>query len=127
MFILLVLTRFLVNIFWYRGMDPDTCAIPLLTSLGDLLGTVFLLSVFYLLRAMNDMSALPAEASEAALVSSGLAASIDPETVKGVVYATVNSVVSTSTGQLSAVPSDVISTTVATLLQHTVSLATQSA
>ncbi|KAH9403051.1 hypothetical protein TYRP_015817 [Tyrophagus putrescentiae] len=124
--ILLVLTRFLVNIFWYRGMDPDTCAIPLLTSLGDLLGTVFLLSVFYLLRAMGDSSAMPAETSEATLVSSAMAASIDPETVKGVVYATVSSVaaaVSTSGSVLPTTTTTVISSTMATLFQTTTAAA----
>lgn len=89
--ILLTLTRFLVNAFWYRGMDPDTCAIPLLTSLGDLLGTVFLLSVFYTLQNAGDISALPAEVAEQTLVSSGLAASIHPSGLGDALYATVNS------------------------------------
>lgn len=111
-------------------MDPDTCAIPLLTSLGDLLGTVFLLSVFYFLRAMKDMSAMPAESSEASLVSSAMAANINPEAVKGVVYATLTSISSTLSSTSPAVESasgDVIKSTVATLLQHTVNLVTQSA
>ena len=90
---MLILARFLVNIFWNRGMDPDTCAIPLLTSLGDLLGTVFLLSVFYMLRSMGDITAFPAENSDPSLVSSALAADIQHQAMGDILYKAVDSLV----------------------------------
>ena len=36
--LLLYFCRLLVYWFWSRGSDPDNCAIPYLTALGDLLG-----------------------------------------------------------------------------------------
>lgn len=57
-FILMVATRFVVHLLWYRGMDPDTCAIPLLTAVGDLLGTVFLLFVFHILFWSGNSAAV---------------------------------------------------------------------
>lgn len=73
---------------------------------------------------MGDISAMPAETSEASLVSSAMAANIDPEAVKGVIYATLTSI-TTNTTPLPEVTGDVISSTVATLLQTTVNLVTQ--
>lgn len=57
MLILLVLTRYLVHLMWYTGKDPDTTVIPLLTSAGDFLGTVFLLAIFNILSLAGDSSA----------------------------------------------------------------------
>lgn len=48
-----------MDIVWYLRYDPDTSAIPILTSMGDILGTVFLYVVFLLLRCLNDNSASP--------------------------------------------------------------------
>nr|XP_027202658.1 solute carrier family 41 member 2-like isoform X1 [Dermatophagoides pteronyssinus] len=55
-FLLLILTRFFVDFVWWLKCDPDTSAIPILTSMGDILGTVFLYCVFILLRLIGDQS-----------------------------------------------------------------------
>ena len=46
--ILLKFANFLVSHLWRRGIDPDSAAIPYLTSLGDLLGGVLLSLAVYL-------------------------------------------------------------------------------
>lgn len=56
-FLLLILTRFFVDFVWWLRCDPDTSAIPILTSLGDIFGTVFLYIVFILLQLIGDQSA----------------------------------------------------------------------
>lgn len=56
---LLIITRIVVNIVWHAKADPDTCAIPILTAIGDIMGTVLLLGVFCLLNSLGDASALP--------------------------------------------------------------------
>ena len=53
------MTRFFVDFVWWLHYDPDTSAIPILTSLGDILGTVFLYIVFILLQFIGDQSAAP--------------------------------------------------------------------
>ncbi|XP_046919629.2 solute carrier family 41 member 1 isoform X1 [Dermatophagoides farinae] len=57
--LLLIVTRFFVDFVWWLHYDPDTSAIPILTSLGDILGTVFLYIVFILLQFIGDQSAAP--------------------------------------------------------------------
>ena len=37
----------MVHKMWQQGVDPDNCAIPYLTALGDLLGKEILLITFY--------------------------------------------------------------------------------
>ena len=44
---LLAFAEFLVAWLWTRGTDPDSAAIPYLTSLGDLLGGILLSGAFY--------------------------------------------------------------------------------
>ena len=39
-------------------MNPDMSAIPILTALGDLLGSAFLLIAFGLLEKLNDPNAV---------------------------------------------------------------------
>jgi cation transporter-like permease len=48
-FILLYICYNLVHIFWSFGINPDNASIPILTSLGDLLASAFLLVVFIIL------------------------------------------------------------------------------
>ncbi len=57
-FILLYICYNLVHIFWSFGINPDNASIPILTSLGDLLGSAFLLVVFIILEKMNDPNAI---------------------------------------------------------------------
>ncbi len=45
---LLKLSTWLVDFLWSKGIDPDSAAIPYLTSLGDLLGGALLSSAVYL-------------------------------------------------------------------------------
>jgi len=44
--VLLLICARLVHAIWDRGFDPDQLAIPLMTALGDLLGTVALVACF---------------------------------------------------------------------------------
>ena len=44
---LLKLANRLVNLLWSKGIDPDSAAIPYLTSLGDLLGGALLAWAVY--------------------------------------------------------------------------------
>lgn len=39
---------------WRFKIDPDTCSIPYLTALGDLLGSALLLGAFYFLRYIGN-------------------------------------------------------------------------
>ena len=48
-FLLLSIADWMVHCLWRIGRDPDTCSIPYLTALGDLLGTAFLALCFHLL------------------------------------------------------------------------------
>ncbi|UXI21996.1 voltage-gated ion channel [Sarcoptes scabiei] len=57
--ILLILTRFFVDIVWWLHYDPDTSALPILTAMGDILGTILLYLVFILLRSLGDVSSNP--------------------------------------------------------------------
>ena len=45
---LLVFAEYLVKWLWLRGTDPDSAAIPYLTSLGDLFGGILLAGAFYI-------------------------------------------------------------------------------
>jgi len=51
--LLLYLAHWLVNFLWSKGHDPDNSAIPCLTAVGDLLGTVLLAAAFYILYAVG--------------------------------------------------------------------------
>lgn len=64
MIVLLVMVRFVVNIVWWFRKDPDTSAIPILTAIGDLLGSILLLGVFILCYYMNDSSAAGVSVSD---------------------------------------------------------------
>ncbi|CAG4952320.1 unnamed protein product [Colias eurytheme] len=56
-FLLLVISHYLVVWMWKLGLDPDNSAIPYLTALGDLLGTAFLGIAFHILFAIGDRDA----------------------------------------------------------------------
>jgi len=53
--LLLYLANWLVNFLWSKGCDPDNSAIPCLTSVGDLLGTILLAAAFYILFALRAL------------------------------------------------------------------------
>ncbi len=57
-FILLYICYNLVHILWSFGVNPDNASIPILTSLGDLLGSAFLLVIFIILEKINDPNAI---------------------------------------------------------------------
>uniref|UniRef100_A0A0K0DQG7 MgtE domain-containing protein n=1 Tax=Angiostrongylus cantonensis TaxID=6313 RepID=A0A0K0DQG7_ANGCA len=48
-FFLVYLSQVLVYGLFHYGIDPDMHAIPLLTSVGDLVGTTLLLTLFYIM------------------------------------------------------------------------------
>jgi solute carrier family 41 len=52
--LLLYMAYNLVHILWLKEIDPDSYAIPLLTSSGDFLGSAFLLMVFKILNMIGD-------------------------------------------------------------------------
>lgn len=52
--VLLYLCQILVYSMWSRGTDPDNAAIPYLTAIGDLLGTLFLAVCFLVLHMAGD-------------------------------------------------------------------------
>ncbi|CAJ0935912.1 unnamed protein product, partial [Mesorhabditis belari] len=56
--ILLWVCQWLVSWMWARGTDPDNAAIPYLTALGDLLGTVLLFLVFIAVDSVSDKKIL---------------------------------------------------------------------
>ena len=53
--LLLYICRVLVFLLWSWDMDPDNCAIPYLTALGDLLGGAFLALAFLFLHLAGQM------------------------------------------------------------------------
>lgn len=53
-FLLLVITMWLVPTLWRFRVDPDNSAIPLITALGDLLGTGLLTAGFFLLSIVEN-------------------------------------------------------------------------
>lgn len=53
-FLLLCIADWMVHCLWRIGRDPDTCSIPYLTALGDLLGTALLALTFHLLYITGD-------------------------------------------------------------------------
>lgn len=53
-FILVYLAEILVYSLFRYGLDPDMHAIPLLTSIGDLMGTSLLFLLFYLMSFIRD-------------------------------------------------------------------------
>ncbi|XP_071438703.1 solute carrier family 41 member 1 [Hetaerina americana] len=52
--LLLYIAHILIHFMWKRKFDPDNCAIPYLTSLGDLLGTSLLAIAFLFLRSIGS-------------------------------------------------------------------------
>ena len=52
---------------WSRDIDPDNCAIPYLTAMGDLLGGAFLALVFFFLQLSGQM--VPTTVEEVELAS----------------------------------------------------------
>ena len=48
----------LVHILWLKEIDPDSYAIPLLTSSGDFLGSAFLLIAFKILSLIGDPNSI---------------------------------------------------------------------
>ncbi|CAG2170737.1 unnamed protein product [Oppiella nova] len=57
-FILLFIGYNLVHILWSYSINPDMSAIPILTALGDLLGSAFLLIAFGILQSLSDPNAM---------------------------------------------------------------------
>ncbi|VDP14112.1 unnamed protein product [Heligmosomoides polygyrus] len=53
-FILVYLAEILVYSLFRYGLDPDMHAIPLLTSIGDLMGTSLLFLLFYLMSFIRE-------------------------------------------------------------------------
>lgn len=51
--ILLYSAHLMVHTMWKYKIDPDNSAIPYLTAMGDLLGSVFLLLAFMFLRSIH--------------------------------------------------------------------------
>ncbi|XP_063630144.1 solute carrier family 41 member 1-like isoform X3 [Cydia splendana] len=52
--VLLYMAYVLIHLMWKRKKDPDNAAIPYLTALGDLLGSVFLGMAFVTLAAIGE-------------------------------------------------------------------------
>ena len=48
------IANWLVHLLWRRGSDPDNSAIPYLTAVGDLLGTVLLALAFLVLSLISQ-------------------------------------------------------------------------
>lgn len=55
--LLLYIANWLVHLLWRRGSDPDNSAIPYLTAMGDLLGTVLLALAFFILTLLSGLTA----------------------------------------------------------------------
>ena len=55
--LLLYIANWLVHLLWRRGSDPDNSAIPYLTAMGDLLGTVLLALAFFVLTLISTQVA----------------------------------------------------------------------
>jgi len=55
--LLLYIANWLVHLLWRRGSDPDNSAIPYLTAVGDLLGTVLLALAFFVLSLISRHTA----------------------------------------------------------------------
>ncbi|KAG5899712.1 hypothetical protein JTB14_030103 [Gonioctena quinquepunctata] len=53
-FLLLYIAQIMTLSMWKRGIDPDNSAIPYLTALGDLLGTLLLGIAFHILFVIGD-------------------------------------------------------------------------
>lgn len=56
-FLLLYIAQVMILYIWRRGIDPDNSAIPYLTALGDLLGTMLLGIAFHILYFIGDRDA----------------------------------------------------------------------
>jgi len=52
--ILLYLAYILIHWMWQKGIDPDSSAIPYLTSMGDLLGISLLAAAFQALYLLGE-------------------------------------------------------------------------
>jgi len=53
--LLLYIANWLVHVLWRRGSDPDNSAIPYLTAVGDLLGTVLLALALFVLSVISPV------------------------------------------------------------------------
>lgn len=51
--LLLYVAHIIIHAMWRFKIDPDNSAIPYLTALGDLSGTIFLGGAFWLLREIG--------------------------------------------------------------------------
>lgn len=56
-FLLLYIAQVMILYMWKKGVDPDNSAIPYLTALGDLLGTLLLGLAFHILYLIGDRDA----------------------------------------------------------------------
>lgn len=56
--LLLYFAHNLVMLLWRNSADPDNYSIPILTALGDFLGTAFLFMAFVILSHSGDINAL---------------------------------------------------------------------
>lgn len=56
--LLLYFAHNLVTLLWRNATDPDNFSIPILTALGDFLGTAFLFLAFIILSLAGDINAL---------------------------------------------------------------------
>ena len=52
--ILLYMAHLIVPFLWSKKIDPDNAAIPGIMSCGDLLGTAFLTTAYFILVQMGD-------------------------------------------------------------------------
>jgi solute carrier family 41 len=52
--VLLHIGQLLIFWLWRQKIDPDSSAIPILTALGDLLGTAFLTLAFYVMFFLGE-------------------------------------------------------------------------
>jgi len=68
--LLLYIANWLVHLLWRRGSDPDSSAIPYLTAMGDLLGTVLLALAFFILSMMVPRSSPVSRSTRPAIVQS---------------------------------------------------------
>lgn len=57
--ITLAMAKWIVHMFWRRGYDPDNYALPILTSLIDVIGTAFLVAGFWALQYETVTESLP--------------------------------------------------------------------
>lgn len=52
--LLLYIAHVIIHAMWRHKIDPDNSAIPYLTALGDLTGTMFLALAFWFLTSIHE-------------------------------------------------------------------------